>query len=82
MIWYELNRMNDVLQIKNFINNAINSYAQYYYMIKSTNETLEPYKIVVGGRRFGICGPKKKKTYYPELQSIPPNPRLSINEDN
>ena len=83
MIWYELNRMNDVLQIKNFINDAINSYAQYYYMIKSTNETLKPYDVVVSKhRRFGICGPRKKKTHYPELQSIPPNPRLSINEDN
>ena len=83
MIWYELNRMNDVLQIKNFINNAINSYTQYYYMIKSTNETLKPYDVVVSKhRRFGICGPRKKKTHYPELQSIPPNPRLSINEDN
>ena len=52
-------------------------------MIKSTNETLKPYDVVDGPRRFGILGPRKKmKTHYPELQSIPPNPRLSINEDN
>ena len=78
MIWYELNIMNDVLQIQNFISIAINSYTQYYYMIKSTNETLKPYNI----EAIGKCGPRKKKTHYPELQSIPPNPRLSINEDN
>ena len=83
MIWYELNRMNDVLQIQNFINNAINSYTEYYYMIKSTNETLKPYDVVVGHRICDVFGPRKKmKTHYPELQSIPPNPRLSINEDN
>ena len=82
MIQYELNRMNDVLQIQNFINNAINSYTQYYYMIKSTNETIKPYNIEVRESVFGICGPRKKVTHYPELQSIPPNPRLSINEDN
>ena len=50
-------------------------------MIKSTNETLKPYEIK-GGRRFIIFGPKDKMTHYPKLQSIPPNPRLSINEDN
>ena len=82
MIWYELNRMNDVLQIKNFINNAINSYTQYYYMIKSTNETLKPYVIEGAREFFGLFGPKDKMTHYPKLQSIPPNPRLSINEDN
>ena len=77
MIWYELNRMNDILQIQNFINDVVNSYAQYYYMIKSTNETLKPYQIV-GARRFGICGPRKKVTHYPKLQSIPPNPRIGF----
>ena len=82
MIWYELNRMNDVLQIQNFINNAINSYTQYYYMIKSTNETLKPYEKVSGCSSIRLFGPKKKVTHYPELKSIPPNPRLSINEDN
>ena len=78
MIWYELNRMNDVLQIKNFINDAINSYAQYYYMIKATNETIKPYTEKYGHRRFGICGPQKTRTVYPELQSIPPNPRIGF----
>ena len=73
-------RMNDVLQIQNFINNAIDNYTQYYYMIKSTNETLKPYQVVVSKhRRFGFCGPKKKETHYPKLQSIPPNPRSSTN---
>ena len=75
MIWYELNRMNDVLQIQNFINNAINSYTEYYYMIKSTNETLKPHDVVPGCSGIHFCGPRKKVTLYPELQSIPPNPR-------
>ena len=75
MIWYELNRMNDVLQIKNFINDAINSYAQYYYMIKATNDTIKPYTEKYGRRRYGFAGPKKTRTVYPELKSIPPNPR-------
>ena len=82
MIWYELNRMNDVLQIQNFINNAINSYTEYYYMIKSTNETLKPYEKVSGRSAYELFGPRKKETYYPELKSIPPNPKYSINEDN
>ena len=50
-------------------------------MIKSTNETLKPYNIEVRESVFGICGPKKV-THYPELQSIPPNPKYSINKDN
>ena len=73
MIWYELNIMNDVLQIQNFINNAINSYTEYYYMIKSTNETLKPYEKVV--MKYRVCGPESTVIHYPELQSIPPNPR-------
>ena len=68
-----------MLQIKTFINNANDNYTQYYYMIKSTNETLKPYQVVVSKhRRFGICGPRKKVTHYPELQSIPPNPRIGF----
>ena len=82
MIWYELNIINDVLQIKNFINDAINSYAQYYYMINATNKTLKPYEIKGARKILGLFGPKRKMTHYPKLQSIPPNPRLSINEDN
>ena len=82
MIWYELNRMNDILQIQNFISDVINSYAQYCYMIKATNETLKPYEIKGAREFFGLFGPREKMTHYPELQSIPPNPRLSINEDN
>ena len=77
MIWFELNRMNDILQIQIFICDVINSYTQYYYMIKATNETLKPYQIV-GARRFGLFGPRDKMTHYPELQSIPPNPRIGF----
>ena len=51
-------------------------------MIKSTNETLKPHDVVPGCSGIHFCGPRKKVTLYPELQSIPPNPRLSINEDN
>ena len=51
-------------------------------MIKSSNETLKPYEIKGAREFFGLFGPREKMTHYPELQSIPPNPRLSINEDN
>ena len=47
-------------------------------MIKSTNETLKPYQVVGRGSPFG---PRKTVTHYPELQSIPPNPRSSTDKD-
>ena len=47
-------------------------------MIKATNETIKPYTEKYGHRRFGICGPQKTRTVYPELKSIPPNPRIGF----
>ena len=43
-------------------------------MIKCTNDTIKPYTEKYGHRRFGVAGPRKTRTVYPELKSIPPNP--------
>ena len=43
-------------------------------MIKCTNNTIKPYTEKYGHRRFSVVGPRKTRTVYPELKSIPPNP--------